>query len=79
MNERIKDLAEKIIVESPCHDKWVFNDKELEQFAQAIIAAECKPTVPQIGGWICPTCGGGNAPWSSRCGCKVFLDYKVTC
>ena len=24
---------------------------------------------PAASGWICPRCGGGNAPWASRCPC----------
>jgi len=40
MNERIKDLALEAIVENISSDLWVFNDAELEKFAQLIVQ-EC--------------------------------------
>ena len=40
MNNRIKDLATKAIVENISSDRWVFNDAELEKFAQSIVQ-EC--------------------------------------
>ena len=40
MNERIKDLALEAIVENISSDLWVFNDAELEKFAQLIVK-EC--------------------------------------
>jgi len=29
-------------------------------------------------GWICPKCGGGNGPFSSRCPC-VGIPFNITC
>lgn len=40
MNDLIKDLATKAIVENISSDRWVFNDAELEKFAQSIVQ-EC--------------------------------------
>jgi hypothetical protein len=40
MNERIRDLALTAIVENITSDRWVFNDAELEKFAQLIVR-EC--------------------------------------
>jgi len=40
MNDLIKDLATKAIVENISSDRWVFNDAELEKFAQLIVQ-EC--------------------------------------
>ena len=40
MNDLIKDLATKAIVENISSDRWVFNDAELEKFAQLIVG-EC--------------------------------------
>lgn len=37
---------------------------------------------PQIAGpvgWICPKCGAGNAPFTSRCGCVGWPKLEVTC
>lgn len=28
-------------------------------------------------GWLCPACGGGNAPWKGRCDC-VDVPVKFT-
>lgn len=27
-------------------------------------------------GWVCPVCGGGNAPWSMRCPCTPASTYS---
>ena len=32
-----------------------------------------------VGGWICPRCGGGNAIWSARCPCVPIPLPPVTC
>ena len=40
MNDRIKDLATQAIVENITSDRWVFNDAELEKFAELIVK-EC--------------------------------------
>ena len=40
MNDLIKDLATKAIVENITSDRWVFNDAELEKFAELIVR-EC--------------------------------------
>ena len=40
MNDLIKDLATKAIVENISSDLWVFNDAELEKFAELIVR-EC--------------------------------------
>jgi len=40
MNKRIKDLALEAIVENISSDRWVFNDAELEKFAELIVR-EC--------------------------------------
>ena len=29
-------------------------------------------------GWICPVCGGGNSPTTSRCPCTPTIN-KITC
>ena len=40
MHERIKDIAVECIVET-INDSWVFNDAELEMFAQLIVEECC--------------------------------------
>ena len=37
------------------------------------------PSMPSAPGWVCPACGAGNAPWVSRCSCKGWPKYEVTC
>jgi hypothetical protein len=32
-------------------------------------------TVQQTG-WLCPACGGGNAPFVQRCPCKPWLEMR---
>lgn len=27
-------------------------------------------------GWICPSCGAGNAPWVARCNCNIKIEVK---
>jgi hypothetical protein len=44
MNDLIKDLATKAIVENITSDRWVFNDAELEKFAELLIR-ECAETI----------------------------------
>ena len=44
MNDLIKDSATKAIVENISSDRWVFNDAELEKFAQLIVQ-ECAETI----------------------------------
>gem|GEM_PF-1946636 len=34
-------------------------------------------TAAMFPGWVCPRCGGGNAPWATRCPC-VPLPYVIT-
>jgi len=48
MNERIKDLALEAIVENISSDLWVFNDAELEKFAQLIVQ-ECADLCSKYG------------------------------
>ena len=47
MNDLIKDLATKAIVENISSDRWVFNDAELEKFAQSIVL-ECIATMTNL-------------------------------
>jgi hypothetical protein len=35
-------------------------------------------TVQQTG-WLCPACGGGNAPFVQRCPCKPWPKMEITC
>ena len=35
--------------------------------------------VVQQTGWLCPACGGGNAPFVQRCPCKGWLKMEITC
>jgi len=44
MNDLIKDLATQSIVENISSDRWVFNDAELEKFAELIVR-ECMEQV----------------------------------
>jgi len=44
MNDLIKDLATQSIVENISSDRWVFNDAELEKFAELLIR-ECAETI----------------------------------
>ena len=39
------------------------------------------PITTPIGtpGWVCPVCGGGNAPHVSRCPCSTLPIPQVTC
>ena len=37
------------------------------------------PQAPALSGWICPKCGGGNAPSSLRCPCSPLPPMISTC
>ena len=41
-----------------------------------------EPTVQQTVfpnyGWICPKCGAGNSPYTSRCACQP-IPFNITC
>lgn len=37
------------------------------------------PSLPLTYGWLCPTCGRGNAPTNATCPCKPWPTYPVTC
>jgi len=56
MNDLIKDLATQSIVENISSDRWVFNDAELEKFAQLIVR-ECVD-ICESGSNTQTTCGG---------------------
>ena len=49
MHERIKDIAVECIVET-INDSWVFNDAELEMFAQLIVR-ECAEVASDCGAY----------------------------
>lgn len=52
-----------------------FSAGELVELAN-LIAYKHKPGLT---GWICPACGGGNSPYSTRCPCVGYTLGPVTC
>ena len=32
---------------------------------------------PTQQGWLCPSCGAGNAPWVARCNCVPIHDFAA--
>ncbi len=37
------------------------------------------PSVPVRTGWLCPSCGRGNAPTNPTCPCKGYPKMEITC
>ena len=58
-----------------------------ERFRYAHVCPVLTPTDPVVlpvspplqTGWLCPACGGGNAPFVQRCPCKGWPKMEVTC
>lgn len=38
-----------------------------------------KINLPAAYGWVCPVCGGGNSPFTTRCPCVPIGLGPVTC
>jgi len=37
-----------------------------------------KSRKPTSTGWVCPSCGRGNAPWKSTCDCVTEWQWPLT-
>jgi len=69
--QEARDLLERIGVPNAQE----FSAGELVELAN-LIAYKHKPGLT---GWICPACGGGNSPYSTRCPCVMVPLGPVTC
>lgn len=54
-----------------------FLERRTKELRELFKGTPESPVMPALTGWLCPKCGGGNAPWSASCPCT--MRWEITC